>query len=197
MAHLAEHQHGKSQVRVGRVWRDGATHTFVEWNVDTMLESDMAHAYLTESNAGMTATDTQKNTVYYVAKRLPPNSSPEDFAIALAKHFVATYPLVSKAKIRVQQANWERHKQYGRAHPHGFEAHGTGTRTAYAQCSSGGQLIVHGGVSGWKVLKTTQSGYEGAHTSVYRILNFAAVVVTAVLPGIELPGCSSACQHPR
>lgn len=36
----------------------------------TMLESDMAHAYYTESNRGMTATDTQKNAVYYVAKQV-------------------------------------------------------------------------------------------------------------------------------
>lgn len=34
-------------------------HHFVEFNVSTMLESDMAHAFLTPSNEGMTATDTQ------------------------------------------------------------------------------------------------------------------------------------------
>lgn len=44
-------------------------HHFVELRVHTMLESDMEHAYLTESNEGMTATDTQKNCVYYVAKQ--------------------------------------------------------------------------------------------------------------------------------
>ena len=61
---LAQHQHGKSRVRLGRVWRraDG-THDFAEWSVDTQLESAMAHAFATASNAGMTATDTQKNLV--------------------------------------------------------------------------------------------------------------------------------------
>lgn len=34
-------------------------HHFVELNVATMLESDMEHAFLTDSNRGMTATDTQ------------------------------------------------------------------------------------------------------------------------------------------
>ena len=161
MAELAAQQHGKSRVRVGRVWRDGARHTFVEWTVDTMLESDMAHAYKSPSNAGMTATDTQKNTVYFIAKQLPSNASPEDFAIALAKHFVVTYPLVTRAKIGVEQANWERHQQGDRPHAHGYEGHGTGARTAYVEYSTVGQLTVHGGVRGWKVLKTTQSGYEG------------------------------------
>lgn len=47
-----------------------AVHTFAEFKVATTLESAMEHAFLTESNEGMTATDTQKNTVYYVAKQV-------------------------------------------------------------------------------------------------------------------------------
>lgn len=62
-ANLAVHQHGKSKVRVGRVWREGSKHYFVEWDVDVMLESDMAHAFKNGDNTGMTATDTTKNTV--------------------------------------------------------------------------------------------------------------------------------------
>lgn len=60
---LISHRHGKSKVRVARVWRDGAKHTLMEWEVGVMLESDMAHAYLAGSNEGMTATDTIKNIV--------------------------------------------------------------------------------------------------------------------------------------
>lgn len=61
---LHQHQHGKSRVRLGRVWRrDDGTHDFAEWSVESALESDMAHAFETASNAGMTATDTQKNLV--------------------------------------------------------------------------------------------------------------------------------------
>lgn len=89
---LPVHQHGKSKVRLGRTWREGNVHHFVEWNVHTMLESPMEHAFIKVSpvaagkaqrcgpssthsprapcafpqgdNAGMTATDTQKNTVW-------------------------------------------------------------------------------------------------------------------------------------
>ena len=60
---LKEHQHGKSRVRLGRIWRNGDVHHFVEWSVASMLESDMAHAFRDGSNTDMTATDTQKNTV--------------------------------------------------------------------------------------------------------------------------------------
>lgn len=65
---LAAHQHGKGRVRLGRVWREGKTHYMVEWTVFCMLESDMAHAFIEGSNADMTATDTQKNTVRICSK---------------------------------------------------------------------------------------------------------------------------------
>lgn len=41
-----------------------------------------------------TATDTQKNTVYVVAKRMSKRCTIEQYAIALAQHFVHTYPRV-------------------------------------------------------------------------------------------------------
>jgi urate oxidase len=139
-ATLGEHQHGKSRVRVARVWKKGsgqqptfvlvayppsnpplslgahqlvgtplaAVHYFVEYTVHTMLESDMAHAFLTDSNRGMTATDTQKNMVYVVAKAMQQPCSPEEFGVALAKKFVDSYPLVSKAKVAVEMAPWRR-----------------------------------------------------------------------------------------
>jgi urate oxidase len=63
MSELKLHQHGKSRVRLGRTWREGSVHHFVEWMVHTMLESDMELAFTDGDNTGMTATDTQKNTV--------------------------------------------------------------------------------------------------------------------------------------
>lgn len=49
----------------------------------------------TRLNTTQTATDTQKNTVYVVAKRMSKRCSIEQYAIALAQHFVHTYPRVS------------------------------------------------------------------------------------------------------
>lgn len=77
---LPFHQHGKSKVRVGRVWRDGNVHHMVEWNVNVMLESDMEHAYLNGDNTGMTATDTQKNTVRLVQQT--PDCNPYLFLLS-------------------------------------------------------------------------------------------------------------------
>ena len=62
--HLTKHAHGKSRVRLARVWREpSCTHHMVEWLCNVMLESDMAPAYLRGDNSDMTATDTVKNTV--------------------------------------------------------------------------------------------------------------------------------------
>jgi urate oxidase len=136
-------------------------HRFVEFKVDTMLESDMAHAFLTPSNAGMTATDTQKNAVYYVAKQMSQPCSPEEFAIALGRHFIQHYPLVWKAKINVEAAPWRRVEIDGKLHDHGFAFAGTEVRTAYVTVDRKGNVEVTGGVRDMRVLKTTQSGYEG------------------------------------
>lgn len=158
---LPFHQHGKSKVRLGRTWREGNVHYFVEWNVHTMLESDMEHAFKTGSNAGMTATDTQKNSVYVVGQRMSQRCSPEQYAIALAQHFVRQYPLVSKAKIVVEQKPWSRIQQGGLPHDHGFAVTGTEMRTAYVTYDKAGRLEVTAGLKDLQVLKTTQSGYEG------------------------------------
>lgn len=138
-----------------------------------MLESDMAHAYLTESNRGMTATDTQKNTVYYVAKQMKEPCSPEEYALALASHFVKEYPLVSKAKVLVKVAPWQRYtsNDAGGSHNHGYVGGPSETRTAYVTVCKQGNVTVTAGVQGLKVLKTTQSGYSGFLHDKYTVLS--------------------------
>mmetsp|Transcript_21583 Transcript_21583/g.59835 ORF Transcript_21583/g.59835 Transcript_21583/m.59835 type:complete len:316 (-) Transcript_21583:1079-2026(-) len=168
---LPMHQHGKARVRVARAWRDpSGVHHFVEWTVHTMLESAMEHSFFTGSNAGMTATDTQKNTVYVVAKRCSERCTPEEYSIALAQHFLREYPLVSKAKIAVEQKPWTRAQLNGVPHNHGFEKNGTETRTVYTTLDRANNLEVTAGVRDYQVLKTTQSGYGGFLHDKYTLL---------------------------
>ena len=162
---LGAHQHGKSRVRVARVWREpGGVQHFAEWTVATMLESAMEHAYERGSNEGMTATDTQKNTVYHVAQKMPSRCAPEVFGLALARHFLEHYPLISRVKVTVQQQPFVRHTDgaTGKAHDHGFVRAGAEVRTAHVAVGrTDGDVEVTSGVEGLVVLKTTQSGYEG------------------------------------
>lgn len=59
-----EQRHGKSRVRVARVWRDrDGKHHFAEWSVNISLISDCLPAYVSGDNSDIVATDTMKNTV--------------------------------------------------------------------------------------------------------------------------------------
>ncbi|EFN58834.1 hypothetical protein CHLNCDRAFT_20118 [Chlorella variabilis] len=187
-AELVLHQHGKSRVRVARVWRQGSVHHFVEYNVYSMLESDMAHAYYTESNRGMTSTDTQKNAVYYVAKQFASPCSPEEFGVALAKHFVQNYPLVWKSKVMVEMMPWKRLDLGGQPHDHGYTALGEELRTAY---------VTHDNQGKTEVLKTTQSGYVGFLHDKFTTLpdvtdRIVATSVTATWKYSRAPPCYNA-----
>lgn len=110
--------------------------------------------------------------------------SPEEYAVALARYLVAKYPRVSRAKVSVEQAPWQRFSgSSGGAgggntnatanttpHDHCYVASGTEVRTARAVAEKSGSVDVYAGVRDLKILKTTQSGYSGflrdAHTAL-------------------------------
>ena len=51
------------------------------------------------------ATDTQKNTVYVVAKRTSA-ATPEQFGLDIAQHFLDTYPILTACQIDVEETLW-------------------------------------------------------------------------------------------
>lgn len=109
---------------------------------------------------------------------------PEEFALALARHFIGSYPLVSTAKVTVRAAPWARASVASTPHAHGFADTGGGTRTARVVARRGGATDVVAGVDGWRVLKTTRSGYEGFLRDALTLLpetreRIAATSVTA------------------
>ncbi|XP_010262993.1 PREDICTED: uricase-2-like isoform X2 [Nelumbo nucifera] len=116
-----EQQHGKSRVRVARVWRkEDGRHFFVEWNVNISLLSDCLSAYGRGNNSDIVATDTMKNTVYVKAKECVDALSVEDFAIELGRHFTSFYQQVTAAIIKIVEKPWERVYIDGQPHEHGF-----------------------------------------------------------------------------
>lgn len=58
-------------------------------------------------NSDIIATDSQKNTVYLLAKKFG-IKSPEDFAITLTRHFLSKYRHVKEAHVHVEEYPWER-----------------------------------------------------------------------------------------
>ena len=71
-------------------------------------------------NSKIIATDSQKNTVYVLAKRHGVES-PERFALLLASHFLKTYRWVIRANVSVTSHPWKRIVTgCGREHNHAF-----------------------------------------------------------------------------
>ncbi|XP_075083735.1 uricase-2 isozyme 1-like isoform X1 [Nicotiana tabacum] len=165
-----EQRHGKSRVRVARVWKshDGKYH-FAEWSVNISLLSDCLPAYVAGDNSDIVATDTMKNTVYAKAKECSEQLSAEDFAIILAKHFTSFYQQVTAAIVDIVEKPWERISIKGQHHEHGFKL-GSEKHTTEVMVDKSGTLRMTSGIEGLSVLKTTKSGFEGFIRDKYTML---------------------------
>ncbi|CAI5947480.1 unnamed protein product [Closterium sp. NIES-64] len=157
---LTRHQHGKSRVRLGRVWRRGGEHAMVEWSIDIVLASKADASFLGDDCSAVVATDTMKNTVYVLAKQCTSELPPELFAIKLGRHFASFYDVATAASIRIVEQPWQRVHVGGQPHDHGFTL-GRERRVAEVEVDAAGQHRVKAGVEEYSVLKTTQSGFEG------------------------------------
>ncbi|GGS49752.1 factor-independent urate hydroxylase [Actinokineospora fastidiosa] len=157
---LGDNRYGKAGIRLVRVDRDGPEHALTDLTVSTTLAGDLAATHLTGDNAGVLPTDTQKNTVYAFAR--DGVGEIEDFALRLARHFVDSTPTISRARVHIEQHNWDR------LGAHSF-VRGAGTRTATVSASEDGQWVVSG-VSDLVVLNTTDSEFHGFHKDEYTTL---------------------------
>src|ERR1700689_1086961 len=95
---LGANQYGKAEVRVVHVSRDGGTHEITDLNVSVTLAGHLAATHLTGDNSGVLTTDAQKNTVFAFAKEHGVGEI-EDFALLLARRFVATQEAIRTATI--------------------------------------------------------------------------------------------------
>ena len=76
----------------------------------------------------MIATDTQKNTVYAMA-RTGGITSPEEFALRLARNYVDKYDQVTGARMAVEQYFWDRITTAAGPHDHAFSKGTAESRT--------------------------------------------------------------------
>ncbi len=159
MSHvLTDLQHGKAEVRVVKVDRgDGAQgdrHVLHDLNVTTQLRGDFATAYTDGDNAHVHATDTQKNTVYALAREHD-IASPEEFLLTLAGHW-RTQPWVTGTSFSAEQYSWERLPANG----HSFVRTAQEVRTARVE-TDGDRTTVGAGLTDLVVLKSTGSEFHG------------------------------------
>jgi urate oxidase len=169
---LTHNSYGKSAVRLTKVVRKGNVHELFEIDAAIQLEGDFEAAYREGDNRNVVATDTIKNTVYVIAKENAFDSV-EQFAVILARHFLATYAWVSRATVELKESSYNRIMVDGRPHDHAFTSAGPQLRYARAtqdRSAAAGLPQLLGGVRDLVVLKTTASEWRDFHNDRYRTL---------------------------
>ncbi len=151
---LSDLQHGKAECRLVHVERSGDAHVLHDLNVTTQLRGDFATAYTEGDNSHVHATDTQKNTVYALAREHGV-ASPEELLLVLADHWAAQ-PWVTGTWFAAEHYAWERLPANG----HSFVRSGQETRTAWVQ-TYGEERFVLAGLKDLVVLKSTGSEFHG------------------------------------
>jgi len=106
---LGENRYGKSRVRVMKVYRVGARHEVIEWNVEVWLTGDFRSCFEDGDNSRILPTDTMKNTVYSLA-RSSSAKSVEGFGQELVSHFIETNPYADAAGVHIVATPWRASK---------------------------------------------------------------------------------------
>ena len=165
---LGPNQYGKAENRVVRIYRDTPRHEIRDVNVSTSLRGDFSAAHLTGDQARVLPTDTQKNTCYAFAKEKGLGAI-EDYALALARHFVEDVAPVQGARVEVDEYFWDRIEVDGRPHEHSFVRRGQEVRTTVVTVDGDREWVVSG-LKDLVVLKSTGSEFRGFLTDRYTTL---------------------------
>jgi len=169
---LSDHQYGKAETRLVRIYRDAARHQIHDLNVSTCLRGNFADAYLHGDQANVLPTDSQKNTAYAFALERGV-AELETYALALARHFAADIGPVHAARVEVDEYEWKRVQLAGDDHPHAFVRSGQEVRTTTATVEGRGpeqRVWVVSGLRDLILLKSTGSEFAGFLRDQYTTL---------------------------
>jgi len=189
---LGPNRYGKAENRVVRIYRATARHEIRDISVSTALRGEFGPAHLHGDQAAVLPTDSQKQTVYAYAKD-EGLVCIEDYALALARHFVDDIAPVASARVEVEEFAWERVTVDGRGHDHTWVRRGQEVRTAavtVAGTGAGQQSWVVGGIKDLMILKSTGSEFRGFLQDPYTVLEPAAdrVMATSLVAGWRFAG---------
>jgi urate oxidase len=159
---LGPNRYGKAEIRLVRITRDSPTHELKDLTVSVALAGDLAASHLRGDNSQVLPTDTQKNTVYAFAASHGVGEI-EDFALLLARHFVASQPSITGARVSIEEHSWQR------LGPHSFQRNGSETRTCVVTLDGSGESVVSG-VTDLVLMNTTDSEFTGYIKDQYTTL---------------------------
>uniref|UniRef100_A0A803JVI1 Uricase n=1 Tax=Xenopus tropicalis TaxID=8364 RepID=A0A803JVI1_XENTR len=156
-AHTA---YGKNAVKVLQIKRNGKQHFIKEIEVSVQLTLKSKKDYLEGDNSDIIPTDTIKNTIYALTK-LKGIQTIEEFSVEIARHFLTSFNHVTEVKVFINEAPWRRMEKNGMSHVHAFIYSPEGVHFCELQQKRGGQPAIFSGIKELRILKTTQSGFEG------------------------------------
>jgi len=166
---LGANAYGKQAINLSRIIRHADYHEFRQVSVAVQLTGDFDTAHTQGDNSLILPTDTQKNTVYALA-RAHFTSTIEAFGLVLARHFVSRNAQISKARIEIVEHLWQRMHFDGQDHPHAFTGGSAEKRRAVVELSADGTLTVWAGLKGLLLAKTADSGFVGYPKDEYTTL---------------------------
>jgi urate oxidase len=155
---LGRNTYGKNAINLSKIIRHPDYHEFRQISVNVILEGDFETVHTIGDNSKVLPTDTQKNTVYALAKEHFV-SSIEAFGLYLANYFITNNPQVSQSRIELTEHAWSRMAFNGSVHPHSYISGGSEKHTAIIVQNAQG-IEVTSGISDLLILKTTDSGFE-------------------------------------
>jgi len=163
-------EYGKAGVKLLFASKNGLKHSISELEVQSLLSLDSEKDYREGDNSDIIATDSQKNTIYILAKQYGVDN-PEKFGILLARHFIDKYPWVVKARITLAQHPWTRiTDDKGNKHNHAFLSTPSSRRIAEVVMDRSRFPRVSAGIRDLTVIKTTQSAFVNFVRDEYRSL---------------------------
>ncbi|MFC8731804.1 factor-independent urate hydroxylase [Luteimicrobium sp. NPDC057192] len=159
---LTSHRYGKAENHIVRVYRDCPRHEIRDLTVTTAMRGEFDDAYLTGDQSKVLPTDTQKNTAFVYAKQHG-GGTVEEYALALAKHFVDDVDPIHGAQVDVLVDAWERVVVDGEEHDHTWVRRGPENRTVTVTVDgkgTGQKATVGGGIRDLVILKSTGSEFH-------------------------------------
>ncbi len=143
-----------------RVTRHETHHDLDEWTLEVLLTGDFTEVFTDGDNSRILATDTVKNTVYFLARQSQALHI-EVFAGELIDFLFSRNPQITGIEVEIQSHLWKRLAVDGKPYPTAFMKGSDERQTAHVSRTQDGTAKIRSGFTEMTLLKTAQSGFVG------------------------------------
>ena len=155
---LGSNAYGKNSINLSRIIRHDSRHEFQQISVDVQLTGDFEKAHTLGDNSMILPTDTQKNTVYALAREKFTGPI-ESFGLALANHFLHENKHIEAVRIDIHEFPWHRINIANTSHATAFINDGLEKRYTRVVMQRNSTAITSG-IKDLLILKTTKSAFK-------------------------------------